>query len=102
MPRSQPQPPTPAVQRDGAGFTVDAHLLGDGFGLPAEQVPALLRSGAITSRCETGQDGDAGRYRLSFFHQSRALRLTIDAQGRILTRALFSAPNGGTGKLAAK
>ena len=53
-----------------------------------------MRQGQITSRCEQGMDKDAGRWRLSFFHRNRALRLTVDEEGRILSRARFDTPSG--------
>ena len=46
-----------------------------------------MRSGAITSRCEVGEDEDAGRTRVTFFLHSRRFRIVIDAAGRILRRS---------------
>ncbi len=80
------------VTPTAGGFTVAAEIIGSGFGLDPAQVPTMLRSGRITSRSETGVDADAGRYRLSFFFAGRCLRLTVDAQGRILGRASFDSP----------
>ncbi|SFT99180.1 DUF6522 family protein [Sedimentitalea nanhaiensis] len=74
------------------GFTVDAEIIGNGFGLDPEQVPGLMRTGQITSRSETGVDADAGRFRLTFFYAGRSLRLTVDPQGRILSRSSFDSP----------
>lgn len=71
---------------DGA-FQVDATLLGQELGLAPAAVPALMREGKITSRCERGNGPDAGRHRLTFFHQNRRLRLVIDATGQILQRS---------------
>jgi len=34
-------------------------------------------------RCERG-DEDAGRYRLTFFHKNRRLRLVIDEEGNAI------------------
>lgn len=71
------------------GFTVDAEVIAAGFKLDPARVPAMLREGQITSRCETGVDEDAGRFRLTFYHNARALRLTVDAQGTVLQQARF-------------
>jgi hypothetical protein len=71
------------------GFMVDAALVARGFGLDPGCVPAMLREGRITSRCEAGIDADAGRYRLTFFHGARALRLIVDGQGALLQQARF-------------
>ena len=76
-----------AVTADG--FTVDVEVIAAGFALDPEQVADLLRDGRITSRCETGIDDDAGRFRLTFYHAGRALRLIVDFRGTILQRARF-------------
>jgi hypothetical protein len=44
----------------------------------------------ITSRCETGMDEDAERWRLSFDHGDRACRFVVDEAGTVLKRATFS------------
>jgi hypothetical protein len=66
------------------GVQIDASVLGKGLGLEPARVPELIRSGAITSRCERGIGEDEGRYRLTFFHGSRRLRIVTDAAGRIV------------------
>ena len=74
------------------GFVVDAEVLADAFGIEAPQVQPRMQSGAITSRCEKGVDKDEGRWRLTFYHAGRALRLTVDQGGQVLGRARFDAP----------
>ena len=74
------------------GFLVDAETVGAAFELDPATIPERLRSGEITSRCETGVDKDAGRWRLTFYRHGRALRLTVDGTGAILSRATFAAP----------
>lgn len=68
---------------------VDAAVIASGFGLEPATVPALLRSGDITARCERGLDEDAGRHRLTFFFGNRRLRLVLDGQGHVITRGLI-------------
>lgn len=68
---------------DGA-FEIDASLLGRGLDLAPSRIPDLLRSGAITSRCERGIGDDEGRHRLTFFHEGRRLRVLIDRDGKVL------------------
>lgn len=80
------------VRSTEAGFEVDASLIAAAFHLDPAEVPGLLRATEITSRCETGVDEDAGRWRLTFFKGNRALRLTVDAAGSVLFRATFDAP----------
>jgi hypothetical protein len=77
------------------GFVVDAELVGAALNVDAASVPARMRAGEITSRCETGIDEDAGRFRLTLFWGERALRLTVDRNGNVLSRATFPAPRRG-------
>lgn len=72
--------------RDGE-IIVDAQLLGELLDVPASDVPALMRARALTSVCERGVDAHAGQYRLSFFHQKRRARLSVDGDGNILRRS---------------
>lgn len=76
------------VDFDGKSFSVDAALIADGLGIRPASVQALMRSRRITSRCERGIELDAGRYRLSFRHQDRALRFVVDERGEILQRTV--------------
>jgi len=71
------------------GFSVDALLIGDAFGIAPMSVPERMRTSQITSRCETGVGEDAGRIRLTFFYEGKAFRLTVDSDGVILTRSTF-------------
>lgn len=80
-----------AVTVEEGGFVVDAGVLGQAFDLDPATVPERLRAGEITSLCETGRDEDAGRWRLTFFFAGRALRLTVDGRGEVLSRSTFSA-----------
>lgn len=74
------------------GFEVDADLVAAAFGLGPAELREKMRTGEVTSLCEKGQDADAGRFRLTFRHAGRALRLIVDDEGHILTRATFDAP----------
>lgn len=80
------------VARDGEGFVVDATVLAAAFGRPAPEIRAAMQDGRITSRCEAGSGEDAGRWRLTFYHEGRAFRLTVTAEGAILKRATFDVP----------
>lgn len=77
------------VTRKGEEFTVDAGIIADGLGLPEHAIARAMSTGAITTRTERGEGEDAGRFRLSFFHRQKVLRLTVDEQGNILSRARF-------------
>lgn len=81
------------VEVSGTTFTVDAGLVAEAFGLGVEELRALMRDGAITTRHERGEGEDEGRARLSFLYRGLTFRLTIDEKsGVILSRARF----GGT------
>jgi hypothetical protein len=83
------RPDTTSIELQADGFQVDALLVADGLGLEASQVPALIRSGEITSVCERGVGEDEGRYRLTFFHRSKRLRLVIDEGCRLIRRSII-------------
>ena len=94
MDRSHDAPARPgiavtAVERNAGDFVIEAALLAEAFGLTEAEVRARMRDGAITSRCETGVDEDAGRWRLTFHHGDRACRFVVDEAGTILNRATF-------------
>ncbi len=76
------------VTTDG-GFVVEAEIIGAALGIDPSLVPKRMRTGEITSRFEAGIDEDAGRFRLTFFSRDRALRLTVDGQGKVLSRSTF-------------
>ena len=69
--------------RNGS-IEVDAATIANGLDLDPSLVAALMKAGEITSACERGEDADAGRYRLSFFHGDQCFRITIDTAGGIL------------------
>ena len=77
------------VERSDDGFVVAGRMLADAFGLTEEEVRRRMRRGAITSRSETGVGDDEGRWRLTFLHEERTLRLVVDDRGTVLKRASF-------------
>ena len=50
-----------------------------------------MRQGRITSRFERGEGADAGRFRVTFFHGPRRVRLTLDGDGPVLQRSRVTA-----------
>ena len=80
------------VERDGDQFIVDAKLLAKAFGLSDAETRARLQGGQIASVCEAGEGADAALWRLTFRHQGRALRMIVDAEGKILSNG--TAPIG--------
>lgn len=80
------------------GFVVDAEVIAAAFRIATSEVQNLMQSKAITSRCEKGVGEDEGRWRLTFFHNNRAFRLTVDDKNQILSRAQFDAPHQRVGQ----
>ncbi|MGJ8615358.1 MAG: DUF6522 family protein [Sulfitobacter sp.] len=64
--------------------TIDAVDLGKMLDMDPADVMALMKSGAITSRLETGVDEHAGTHRLTFWHGETKVRFTCDAQGNVV------------------
>lgn len=69
-------------------INIDAALIASDLELDPATVLEEMRRGRLTSRWERGVDKDAGRYRVTFFHGSRRLCLTVDAGGQVLERSL--------------
>jgi hypothetical protein len=80
------------VRIHGGEFVVEAEDLARAFGVTAGDVIRDLREGNLTSRCEKGIDEHEGRHRLIFSHKGRMLRLTVDREGRILSRMMVARP----------
>jgi hypothetical protein len=77
----------PAIEIDRNAILVEAAIIAEGLGLAASRMPALIRSGEVTSICERGVGEDQGRYRLTFFHAGKRLRLVVDSEGRLIRRS---------------
>ena len=67
--------------------SIDAAIVAEGFAIEPALVQSLMHEGKITSLCERGTHEDTGRYRLTFFHEKRCLRLVIDSTGNIIERS---------------
>ena len=80
------------LELTGNGFTIDAADLGRLLERPPTEVQRLMREGVITTRFERGEGDDEGRSRVTFFDESRRVRLIVDADGEVLKRSRVSAP----------
>lgn len=78
-----------SINRMDENFLIEAALVGELLDIPATNVPALMRSGDITSVCESGVDADEGTFRLNLFYRNRHARLRVDPAGRILQRSII-------------
>ncbi len=63
---------------------IDATDLAGLLGLTPAEVRDRMRDGRITTRLETGEGDDAGKMRLSFFHDDTRIRLTCSEDGTVL------------------
>lgn len=77
------------VERNGEQFIVDAQVLATAFYLSLKETRVRMQNGQIVSLCEAGEGEDAGRWRLTFRHAGRALRLTVDAHGEVLNKSTY-------------
>lgn len=78
------------VEFEHGALHVDAAIIGKSLGIEPSTVQACMREGKITSTCERGVDEDAGRYRLTFFYESRRFRLIVDAGGDVLWSSVIN------------
>lgn len=78
------QPRRPGAATPNREVVVDAALVAAGLGLETRRFRELMDSGRIASLCERGTGEDAGRYRLTFYHGERRVRLVTDSSGNVL------------------
>jgi hypothetical protein len=80
------------INVDGDSIEIDAAIVAAGFGIVVSHVPVLMRDGEITSICERGAGHDAGRYRLTFFYQSKRLRVIVADDGHLIRCSTIDRP----------
>lgn len=78
-----------SLQPKDGGFAIDAQDLAQAFGMTPGEIRNLMGSGGIVTKFESGEGADAGRFRLSFRHGRKTLRLTVDASGSVLFQSAF-------------
>ncbi len=79
------------IDFEQGAIRVDAALVAEDLNITPALVMAGIREGKITSRCERGVGDDSGRFRLTFFHGDRVVRLIVDEKSTILERSSASA-----------
>jgi hypothetical protein len=75
------------VEFEVGALRVDAAVIGQGINVEPSLVLDRMREGKITVLCERGVDEDAGRYRMTFFHENRRFRLVVDKEGNAIQRS---------------
>jgi hypothetical protein len=74
----------PAIEFEDGAIQVDAAIVAEGLGIAPSLVQERIRAGKITSLCERGINEDNGRYRLTFFSESKRFRLIVDERGNVV------------------
>jgi hypothetical protein len=74
------------IEFEEGAIQIDAAIIGEGLGIQPSLVQTQMREGKITSLCERGIEEDSGRYRLTFFSESRRFRLVVDERGNVVQR----------------
>ena len=77
------------VTKGSDGFEVDAALLSQAFGLSEAEIKTRMHDGRVTTLSERGEGADEGRWRITFYAGTRALRLTVDCDGILLAKSTF-------------
>jgi hypothetical protein len=75
------------VEFEDRTLCIDAAVIGQGINVEPSLVQVRMREGKITVLCERGVDEDAGRYRMTFFHENRRFRLVVDEGGNAVQRS---------------
>ena len=68
---------------------IDATIVAEAFGIAPDRLIELMRQGKVTSLSERGMDEDAGKVRLTFFHDNRRLRIVADESGGVIQRSVI-------------
>jgi len=72
------------VEFEEGTLSIDAAVIGRGLNVEPSLVQVRMREGKITVLSERGVDEDAGRYRMTFFHENRRFRLVVDDKGNAI------------------
>ena len=75
----------PAALVDPLSIEVEGAVVARALGLEVDVFRQLMNDRKITLLCERGTGEDHGRYRATFYHGSRRVRLVVDQHGRVLS-----------------
>jgi hypothetical protein len=75
------------VEFEEGTLRIDAAAIGQGLNIEPSLVQVRMREGEITVLSDRGVDEDAGRYRMTFFHEHRRFRLVVDEEGNAIQRS---------------
>ena len=68
---------------------IDAKIVAEAFGIAPERLMELMRQGKVTSLSERGIDKDAGNHRLTFYCDTRRLRIVATENGDVIQRSVI-------------
>lgn len=89
--RSRPKAGNMKIEMNEGLPVIDAVDLSRLLGLTVDDVRAKMAAAEITSRYETGEGEDAGKFRLTFLHAGKRLRLTCSDDGTVLKTTRINA-----------
>lgn len=78
-----------SLEIEDGSVQIDATIVAEAFGITPERLLELMRKGKVTSLSERGMDEDAGRHRLTFFHDNRRLRIVVNESGEMVQRSVI-------------
>jgi hypothetical protein len=81
MARSQ----IPATLFVPPSIEIEGSVVARALGMDVDVFKQLMTDRKITMLCERGTGTDSGRYRASFYHGNRRVRLVVDEDGRVLS-----------------
>jgi hypothetical protein len=75
----------PAQLLEPPSIEIEGAVVALALGLDVDVFRQLMADRQITMLCERGTGPDNGRYRASFYHGKRRVRLVVDQDGRVLS-----------------
>lgn len=64
---------------------IDAAIVAHAFQITPDDLQQRLRDGTVTSRFEQGEGADEGRVRLTFYSDTRRVRIVADRAGAVMS-----------------
>jgi hypothetical protein len=75
----------PATLFAAPSIEIEGSVVARALGLEVDVFKQLMTDRKITTLCERGTGADNGRYRATFYHGNRRVRLVVDGDGRVLS-----------------
>ena len=75
----------PAALVDPLSIEIEGAVVARALGLEVDAFRQLMTDRKITMLCERGTGPDNGRYRATFYHGNRRVRVVVDEDGRVLS-----------------